>query len=563
MTPTTVKPKIELEYRPVGRNGTCQVAAIIDGKLAHSDKLDPARASARRRFAWTMAEKVPGLDAADVEAELLRISSEVGNEKPRADAGDILLARPELGCRPEVSWIAIPTMTMGESGPMGRWVVYLRWADGRREKRPLESGIDLADGRRLWLHPQPAPPVLGQTAGWSTEGRADWLAGEPTPDPAHVFRALCECIAFYLDFQSEVAAGTTATLALWVMLSYAYPAWSAIPYLSVGGPLGSGKTHLFRVLGRMVFRPLPSANLTAPVLFRTLNEVGGTLLFDEAERLRDGSPEAGELRSILLAGYAQGTPARRLEPTSDGKFQTRSFDVYGPKAIAGIGGLPEALASRCIRIMMFRAAPDSPKPRRRIDDDPDRWARLRDGLHALALEHALTWLELARRDDVCPTMAGRDYELWQPLLALASWVEEHGADGLLAMTRDHAIQTIEAGRDDAVPDTDELLLRLLADSVVAGANGELTPHAILRRATEREPNLFGRWSTRGVASALKRYGVSSSKSNGQRTYRDVTPAQLVQIQQVYGVDMGLPSALTVLCAPSLSSLTAKGPVSGA
>jgi hypothetical protein len=39
--------------------------------------------------------------------------------------------------------------------------------------------------------------------------------------------------------------------------------------------------------------------MTAPTLFRTLHDTGGTLLLDEAERLRDRTPDAGELRSIL------------------------------------------------------------------------------------------------------------------------------------------------------------------------------------------------------------------------------------------------------------------------
>ena len=71
--------------------------------------------------------------------------------------------------------------------------------------------------------------------------------------------------------------------------------------------------------------------------------------------------------------------------------------------------------------------------RRRIDADPAGWQALRDDLHTLALEHGATWLELADREDVCPAMTGRDYELWQPLLALASWVESHGAKGLLEL----------------------------------------------------------------------------------------------------------------------------------
>src|SRR5262249_8067223 len=158
------------------------------------------------------------------------------------------------------------------------------------------------------------------------------------------------------DLPADTAAGTTATVALWVVLTYCYQAWPAVPYLFVGGPIGSGKSRLFEILIRLVFRALASSNLTGPALFRTLHDRGGTLVYDEAERLRQAT-DAGqqELLSMLLAGYKRGGQATRLEPIGD-SFRSVAFDVYGPKALACVAGLPPALASRCIPVTMFRAA---------------------------------------------------------------------------------------------------------------------------------------------------------------------------------------------------------------
>jgi len=128
------------------------------------------------------------------------------------------------------------------------------------------------------------------------------------------------------------------------MFTYVYPAWTALPYLSVGGPIESGKSTLFDVLARLVFRPLRSSNVTAPMLFRTLDQQGGTLLLDEAERLSDATPDVGELRSILLSGYRRESPAGRLERERDA-FKPRQFDVFGPKAIAAVRGACQA--ERC------------------------------------------------------------------------------------------------------------------------------------------------------------------------------------------------------------------------
>jgi hypothetical protein len=320
-------------------------------------------------------------------------------------------------------------------------------------------------------------------------------------------------------------------------LSYIYQAWDAVPYLYIGGPLGSGKSRLFEVLGRLVFRPLSSSNMTGAALFRTLHSQGGCLLLDEAERLRNTQdPATGEIMSMLLAGYKKGGTATRLEPVGDSGFKTVSFDVFGPKALACIAGLPPALASRAIPVTMFRSPPGSEKPRRRIDANPEDWQELRDALHALALEHGTTWLELPQQTDVCPMMSGRDYELWQPLLALASWIESHGARGLLKLLQDHAMETIDAGRDDATPDADETLLRILADEIRAGMVP--TPGDILAKAQEADSVGFKNWKARGVSEHLKRYSAVTHKSCGRKVYSRVTLESLQTIQMSYGIDLG-------------------------
>lgn len=379
--------------------------------------------------------------------------------------------------------------------------------------------------------------------GWSIESRQAYLDGAAAPDPVKLWQAVAERMSYFVEFPPGETVGVAATLSLWVILTYAYPAWSSLPYLSVGGPLGSGKTVLLRVLARMVFRPLESSNLTAALVFRTLHENGGTLLLDEAERLRDGAPDAAELRSILLSGYKPGSPAMRLEKVGD-TFRPVAYQVYGPKALAAIANLPEALASRCIRVGMFRAAPDSPKPRRRLDAEPHRWQAIRDDLHMTALEYGRTWLDLADRSGVVPAeLAGRDFELWQPLLAIAAWLQDRGADGLLKLVQDHAIAACDSASDLAAPESDELLLRLLAERVIANTHHTLKAGDLLKSARDLEPVTFERWSPKGVGAALRRYGLVTKKGHGSagRTYRLATPEALRRIERAYGFDLGTPA----------------------
>lgn len=526
------------------KGGRFTITARCDGESL-TDRLTITSARSRAAFIKRLRERWPDLDGAEAERLLereARTYTEARAQGPGVEAdGELdpaMVFRPERFITPDVNGLAFPVI--GESGgrPVGRWTLILQWADGHRGRMGLEARLALPDERALWLSPMPAEPSAAQAralAGWTARSRRDWLDGASAPNPADVFRRVCEQIAAFLDFPKDVAAGTTATLALWTVLTYLYPVFDAVPYLYVGGPLASGKSRVFEVLARLVFRPLSSSSLTGPALFRTLHDRGGTLLLDEAERLRHPGPEQNDLLAMLLAGYKRDGQAIRLEPVGE-TFRPVSFDVYGPKALACIKGLPPALASRCITLWMFRAAKDCPKPRRRIDGEPGTWRRLRDDLHALALSNGPAWLALPGRADVCPAMTGRAYQLWQPLLALAAYLEDQGAEGLLGLMQTHALDTIGQGQEDATPDVDETLLRLLADALREGE--QPTAGDVLAKAQEADERGFRNWSARAVAEHLRRYGLTTHKIRGRKVYGQDEAGRLRKVQDSYFVDLG-------------------------
>jgi hypothetical protein len=337
--------------------GKVKVTAKWNGDPVHIDTIDLNSAPQRKRFAKEVNRLLPMAKRDAVEAELVRLAD---SSLPPETLGDPIeidletIVRPEQFYSEEVAGLAVAAITNEGGLPVSKYWLYLRWADGSRERRNLSNVVELAGGRKLWVHPTPGDPPVNVAPTWSSSARQRWLNGSTEPSPASVFRSLCEAIARFIDFPTETAPGTVATLALWVILTYCYRAWGAVPYLYVGGPLQSGKSRLFDVLSRVVFRPLMTANLTAPAMFRTLNDRGGTVLFDEAERLRQATPEVQEVLSMFLAGYKRGGTATRLDKVGDG-YRTVQFDVYGPKALACIAGLPPTLSSRCIQVMMCRA----------------------------------------------------------------------------------------------------------------------------------------------------------------------------------------------------------------
>ncbi len=535
---TATEPKLELLAERDGRRH--KVSVMLGDAVVFVDALNVSSAAARAKFVRAVTAKFEGIVPELLDAELLKLAAP-GPPKQDAQLQEVdvrRVVRPELFHTASVSGITVPVVLDAGGKLVPRWRTHLRWADGRREVADPPDRLLLPDGSVLHVAPDPGEPDAANPPAWSSDSRREWLAGGAAPEPGLVFESVCERFAYYLDFPPDAAPGTTATLALWTMLTYAYPAWDAVPYLGVAGPLGSGKSRVLDVLQRLAFRPFSSSNVSAPTVFRTLHASGGVMLFDEAERLKQSTPEQQEIQSVLLAGYRRGGCASRLEAVGD-TFKPVQFAVYGPKALACIAGLPPALASRCIPIPMFRSAGDSPKSKRRMDEDPAAWQAVRDDLHALALEHGACWVELSSRTKVVPSgMGGRSYELWQPLLALAAWLQECGCDGLFGLMQVHAGDSVASAKDDAVPEADETLLELLAERV--RAHNPPTTRELLDSAKLRDDAGFKSWNPKTVGNRLKTYGIAvPSKTNGERRYRNVTPAHLLQIQQRYGVELGM------------------------
>lgn len=532
---------LDIHAEPAGRGTTATVTVRLEGEVVAVDKLDLARAAARSKFIAALRERLgEQLDAEAVERDLAAAAAELATPPAPpepgepVELGDGRIARPERLILPDVSALAVPRRMLRGGQPVSEWLLLLRWSDGRREAAPMPEVLS-AGGQQVFIAPRPPAPPPSAAPGWSAEGRRAWLAGEPSMPRAELCRLLLEALARYLDFPAEAAAGSIAMLCCWVLLTYTHPAFDAVPYLAVGGPAGSGKSRVFELLAQLCFRPLATSNLSNAALFRHLDAFGGVALLDEAERLRESrSPDVAELLSSLLAGYRRGGCATRCEAVGDG-FELRHFNVFGPKAVACINSLPPALASRCITVPMFRSPPGSPKPRLRVEQDAELWRTLRDALHAVAMEAGPELLDLPRRQDVCPPMSGRHFELWQPLLAIAAWLEDGGAKGMLGLLQRHAAACIEYGIEAATPPDDEALL--LAVAAAARRGDKPTAGELLAEVQQADPAMFRAWSPRAVSVHLGRYGLRSKKTHGRHIF-DPKPGELLRVQAAYGIDLG-------------------------
>src|SRR5205085_5875363 len=128
---------------------------------------------------------------------------------------------------------------------------------------------------------------------------------------------------------------------------------STPPRLNLTSPKSEcGKTTILDVLATMTPRALRTENLTAPVLFRLIDQHQPTLLLDEVDAYL---PYAEELRGMLNAGHKQGACAYRCEGQGNA---VRAFKAFAPAVLSGIGPLPDTLRSRSIRILLLKAEPE-------------------------------------------------------------------------------------------------------------------------------------------------------------------------------------------------------------
>ena len=206
--------------------------------------------------------------------------------------------------------------------------------------------------------------------------------------------------------------GGTKLLALWALSTHVFECFEHTPRLKIQSPRPQcGKTTVLDLLEMLVARPLATANLTTPAIFRSVEKVRPTLLIDEGDTFIGANEE---MRGVLNAGHKRGGQVIRCVGED---FEPRAFAAFSPAAIAAIGPLPNTLEDRSIRLMMRRAL-RSERPAR-IDRDARAQART-------LLSKAIRWAEdeaprLTDADPELPdTITNRVADNWRPLIAVAN-----------------------------------------------------------------------------------------------------------------------------------------------
>ncbi len=313
--------------------------------------------------------------------------------------------------------------------------------------------------------------------------------------------ALTEVEGFLRRFIVFASDAQVVAVSLWVAHSHAIEAAAQSPYLAItSAEKQSGKSRLFEVLETLVARPWRVETPTEAVMFRKIDRDAPTILFDEIDAVFGKGKEADRhegLRALINAGNRRGSTIPRCVGP---KMDLKDFAVFCPKALAGIGSLPDTVADRAIPIRLARRRPGERVERFRLRMVAEHAESLRAKLE--------TWGDakvenLVDADPDLPDELGdRQQDSWEPLLAIA----DLAASGWPERARRAAIDL-----HGAIPLEESagiLLLRHLREAF--GESDRLSTAELLRALVARDDGPWPGWwanevengKTRGPAARM-------------------------------------------------------------
>jgi len=155
--------------------------------------------------------------------------------------------------------------------------------------------------------------------------------------------------------------------------------------------------------------------MSPAALVRTMDQERPTLLLDEIDAAMGGEKEYSEvLRGILNEGFRRGGNFRKVEGK---KHELRVFQVFGAKAIAGIGRIPETVQSRSLVIEMRRKTRLEEVAAFRLREVKEAAVPLVTSLRAWASNDRLKYLHEAR-PQTPSELTDRQKDMSEPLLAI-------------------------------------------------------------------------------------------------------------------------------------------------
>jgi len=167
------------------------------------------------------------------------------------------------------------------------------------------------------------------------------------PEPYNSVSELLDEVRAFIHLYLELPEDYEFLASCYVLLTWVFDCFEAIPYLRARGEFGTGKSRFLQTLGALCYRScFAGGSSTVSPIFRIIDLYQGvTLILDEAD-FRFSGPDA-EMIKILNTGYMKGCPVLRTE--GDRERIPTAYNTYGPKILATRKEFQDqALESRCL-----------------------------------------------------------------------------------------------------------------------------------------------------------------------------------------------------------------------
>lgn len=355
----------------------------------------------------------------------------------------------------------------------------------------IPGSKDLAEAIERGLPVTVIQAFFEETPGWTpTEGRAILQS---------IMRFIRRFVAL-TESQARIAA-------LWTAHTHAMDAADCTPYLGINSAeKQSGKTRFLEVEKVLVANPWFTGRATAAVLIRKIDAQSPCLLLDESDTAFGGEKEYAEtLRGILNAGYKRGGTASCCIGQG-ANISYKDFSTFCPKAIAGIGRLPDTVADRSIPIRLKR------EPRRTVERFRERNAEA----EAAPIKSRLGgWLKASieslrdARPEIPSSLSDRQADCCEPLLAIADL-----AGGEWPKAARRALVELCTESEAGDQSTGVQLLNDIRDIFAERGEDRIASAELAAALTRIETSPWAEWSRGKALSAAKlarilsRYGIA-------------------------------------------------------
>ena len=346
--------------------------------------------------------------------------------------------------------------------------------------------------------------------GDGKQGRpVEWHDPEPWAERVDG-AALLSGIASFIQRYVSIAPALADTVALWIVVTWIHDRLEISPFLNVtSATKRCGKSLLLEVLGELVHHPLPvGGRVTSSALFRTIEMHAPAMLLDEADTFFG---DDDELRGVVN-GSQRRNSAYVMRCVGD-DHEPRRFVTWCPKAIAGIGGLPDTVLDRSIVVKLARR-PAGVSLAHWRDRDRTAIESLRRQLARWCEDEAANVVTGLSGVSFPPGLHDRGRDAWEALLAIGDTAgsDWSGRDGRAWQACEH----VTASTADEETGAREMLLADLRTIFEADGWPEaIASNPVLDKLTALEGRPWSEWrrgkplSSRGLSRLLKPFGVQS------------------------------------------------------